>query len=127
MHCLIPFQNKLAKSQHFYYYWTNRSIPPSSAKNEAHSLNLSSKETLYLSSYRFNLQNPQFQEGFSIPQDCYLHFLEHLKSFNLPNSEMIQVNILKEKWRHLAVVSKQIQSLKINLALCAKEIIVLQN
>lgn len=80
-----------------------------------------------LSSYRLDLQNPQFQEAFSIPQDCYLHFFEHLKSFNLPNSEMIQVNILKEKWRDLAVVSKQIWSLKINLVLCPMKIIVLQN
>lgn len=40
---------------------------------------------------------------------------------------MIQVNILKEKWRDLAVVSKQTQSLKINLVLYSKEIIVSQN
>lgn len=36
---------------------------------------------------------------FSIPSSCYLYFLEHLEPFNLPNSEMIQVNVLREKQR----------------------------
>lgn len=72
---------------------------PSSDKHKVKLLGWQPKRLLCLFSSRSDIHNLQLQMIFSIPLSCYLHFLEHLKPFNLSNSEMIQVNILREKQR----------------------------